>query len=88
LTECRTRGTMPSMGIPSCEPPVRGSNYTWEFPFFVSTRSRTIPITCCLRIAHGDLERQYEEAQAENKIVVFVKDNTTKRLMSFSFDNA
>jgi hypothetical protein len=34
------------------------------------------------------LEKQYEEAQAENKIVVFVKDNVTRRLMSFSLDNA
>lgn len=34
------------------------------------------------------LEKQYEEAQAENKIVVFVRDNVTRRLMSFSLDNA
>ena len=32
------------------------------------------------------LEKQYEEAQANDKIVVFVKDNVTKRLMSFSLD--
>ena len=34
------------------------------------------------------LETQYEEAQAENKIVVFVRDNAGKRLMSFSLDYA
>ena len=33
------------------------------------------------------LEKQYEEAGADNKIIVFVKDNVTKRLMSFSLDN-
>jgi hypothetical protein len=38
--------------------------------------------------SQASLEKQYEEAQAKNKIVVFVKDNLAKRLMSFSLDNA
>ncbi len=38
--------------------------------------------------SQASLEKQYEEAQAENKIVVFVRDNVAKRLMSFSLDNA
>ena len=38
--------------------------------------------------SQASLEKQYDDAQAENKIVVFVKDNVTKRLMSFSLDNA
>ena len=32
------------------------------------------------------LEKQYEEAQKENKIVVFVRDEATRRLASFSLD--
>jgi hypothetical protein len=38
--------------------------------------------------SQASLEKQYEEAQAENKIVVFVRDNVARRLMSFSLDNA
>ena len=34
------------------------------------------------------LEIQYEEARAENKIVVFVRDEITRRLASFSLDCA
>ena len=34
------------------------------------------------------LEQQYNEAQAENKIVVFVRDEATRRLASFSLDYA
>ena len=34
------------------------------------------------------LEKQYEEAQKENKIVVFVRDEATRRLASFSIDYA
>ena len=33
------------------------------------------------------LESQYERALAEGKIVVFVRDNETRRLVSMSFDN-
>lgn len=32
------------------------------------------------------LEREYQEAQANRQIVVFVKDNRTRRLISFSID--
>jgi hypothetical protein len=32
------------------------------------------------------LEQQYAEAQAANRIVVFVRDEATKRLASFSLD--
>jgi len=32
------------------------------------------------------LEREYQEAQANRQIVVFVKHNRTKRLISFSID--
>jgi hypothetical protein len=32
------------------------------------------------------LEKQYEEAQQENMIVVFVRDEATRRLTSFSID--
>ncbi len=32
------------------------------------------------------LEKEYEEAQAENKIVVFVRDEATRRLASISLD--
>ena len=34
------------------------------------------------------LEKQYEEAQKENKIVLFVRDEATRRLASFSLDYA
>ena len=33
------------------------------------------------------LEEQYERAVAEDKIVVFVRDNETQRFVSISFDN-
>jgi hypothetical protein len=33
------------------------------------------------------LRKQYETASAENKIVVFVRDNVQRRLVSYSFDN-
>ena len=36
--------------------------------------------------AEYDAQRQYEEAQKENKIVVFVRDEATRRLTSFSLD--
>ncbi len=45
-------------------------------------------LICNVAKAAESLETQYEEAQAENKIVVFVRDNAGKRLMSFSLDNA
>jgi hypothetical protein len=32
------------------------------------------------------LTEQYEQAQAEKKIVVFVRDEVTRRLASFSLD--
>ena len=32
------------------------------------------------------LEKQYEEALKENKIVVFVRDEATRRLASLSLD--
>ncbi|MGA2254202.1 MAG: hypothetical protein ABSG53_06025 [Thermoguttaceae bacterium] len=32
------------------------------------------------------LEQQYAEAQEQDKIVVFVRDETTRRLVSFSMD--
>ena len=32
------------------------------------------------------LKDQYERAQAQNKIVVFVRDNEGRRLVSFSLD--
>ena len=32
------------------------------------------------------LEREYQEAQADRQIVGFVKDNRTRRLISFSID--
>ncbi|MCY2993401.1 MAG: hypothetical protein NTY19_36820 [Planctomycetota bacterium] len=32
------------------------------------------------------LEKEYEEALAANKIVVFVRDEATRRLVSFSLD--
>jgi hypothetical protein len=32
------------------------------------------------------LEREYQEAQANRQIVVFIKDNRTRRLISFSTD--
>jgi hypothetical protein len=33
------------------------------------------------------LQDQYERAVATNKIVVFVRDNVERRLVSFSFDD-
>jgi hypothetical protein len=33
------------------------------------------------------LRKQYETASAENKIVVFVRDNVKRKLVSYSFDN-
>ena len=33
------------------------------------------------------LEDQYERAVAEDKIVVFVRDNETRRFVSMTFDN-
>jgi hypothetical protein len=34
----------------------------------------------------ASLQGQYEEAVATNKIVVFVRDNVNRRLVSYSFD--
>lgn len=34
------------------------------------------------------LQQQYEKAVQENQIVVFIRDNDQKRLVSFSMDNA
>ena len=36
--------------------------------------------------SQGMLEKQYKEAQTENKIVVFVRDEATRRLASFLLD--
>ncbi len=32
------------------------------------------------------LEEQYEKAQKDNEVVVFIRDNKEKRLVSFSFE--
>ena len=36
--------------------------------------------------SQATLEQEYQEAQAENKILVFVRDETTRRLISFALD--
>jgi hypothetical protein len=36
--------------------------------------------------SQAGLQEQYEEAQREGKIVVFVRDNERRRLVSFSMD--
>lgn len=51
--------------------------YAYPYKEFLATLSER---------SQGMLKEQYEEAQVDGKIVVFVRDNVKQKLRSFSFD--